>query len=303
MVFSEVLDHLVVTERIDLVSLHWLSYDTGDLIRRAASAQIPIVVINHFENSRLSLRQSRKWLTHAAAVGTVSGQDIPGDLTHRTCNLSDAVNTDFFDPQRAKPTLPVGRPVIFLPARIQTGKGHHDLIQAARILNARNLNFSLCFTGAVDSQSLHEELDGCDATCGLEGQILFLGEISAVDIRDWYARSSVVVLPSRSEGLPRVLLEAQAMKKPVVAYDCGGIREAMVPDKTGFLVKAGDLEDLASKIAFLLENEPQRLRMGECGREFVTQQFSVSALIQRHEAFYVNALSNARAGHRSLTGR
>jgi phosphatidylinositol alpha-1,6-mannosyltransferase len=83
------------------------------------------------------------------------------------------------------------------------------------------------------------------------------------------------------------------MKKPVVAYDSGGTSKALLANETGFLLKSGDVKALADKISFLLENEAERLRMGDRGREFVSSRFSLSALIQRHEAFYLSVLSCA----------
>ncbi len=86
------------------------------------------------------------------------------------------------------------------------------------------------------------------------------------------------------------------MKKPVVAYDRGGTSRAFLANETGFLVEAGNVEALADRIGFLLANESTRLRMGERGREFVSSRFSISSLIQRHEAFYLGALSGVARG-------
>jgi glycosyltransferase involved in cell wall biosynthesis len=293
-VLSERLAQMLLKQRVDLLALHWLSYDTGNVISHALRSRTPFVLINHFENSRLTLPTARKWTSRAAAVAGISCQGIPDHLRDRYVNLSDAVDTDFFDPEKARVEPLSGPPIVLLPARIEAGKGHHDLVEAARILIAKKTQLVVCFAGAVDSDSLHRELRKTVTEKGLERQVLFLGEKSAKDLRDWYARSSVVVLPSCSEGLGRILLEAQAMKKPVVAYDSGGIKEAILLNHTGFLVGTGDVEALADKIGMLLENEKNRLCIGESGREFVSRQFSVSALIQRHEAFYLGALSSAR---------
>ena len=294
-IFSDYLPRLLATQNVDLLILHWLTYDTDALISRALKARVPFLFINHFDNARFSFPRTRKRIAGAAAIGAVSDQGIPDRLRDRCVNLSDAVDTEIFTPGKARSMQPPARPIILLPARIGVGKGHHDLVDAARILIARKLDFDVCFAGAVESQSLRQELLRTAAAIGLGDRVHFLGEVSTKVIRDLYALSSVVVLPSYSEGLPRVLLEAQAMKKPVVAYDCGGIGEAVLPKETGLLVKTGDVEALADEISFLLENEAIRLRMGERGREFVSREFSVSALIQRHESFYVGALSNARA--------
>jgi glycosyltransferase involved in cell wall biosynthesis/peptidoglycan/xylan/chitin deacetylase (PgdA/CDA1 family) len=297
-IFSDRLRRLLGTQNIDLLVLHWLSYDTAGFTSRALKAEIPFVFINHFDNTRLSLSQTRKLIARAAAIGSVSGQGIPDDLLNRCVNLSDAVDTEFFAPEKARPIPQPEHPVVLLPARIGESKGHRDLLEAARILIARKIDFTLCFAGAVDSESLHQELLKYVADMGLEQRVLFLGERNGEDIRDWYALSRVVVLPSHSEGLGRVLLEAQAMKKPVVAYDRGGMREALSPNKTGFILETGDVKGLADKISFLLENENEGLRIGERGREFVCSKFSLSALIQRHEAFYLRALSGDRRKRR-----
>jgi glycosyltransferase involved in cell wall biosynthesis len=238
---------------------------------------------------------TRKWITGAAALGGVSDEGIPNYIRTRFVNLSDAVDTEFFSPEKAQPVGRSMHPIVLLPARIEHGKGHRDLMEAARILMAKKTDLALCFAGAVDSESLHQELRRSAAAMGLEERVLFLGERSPEEIRDWYARSSIVVLPTHSEGLGRVLLEAQAMKKPVVAYDAGGTSEALLPDETGFLVRRGNVGALAEKIGFLLENEAEGLRVGERGREFVFARFGLPGLIQRHEAFYFRVLSGARA--------
>jgi glycosyltransferase involved in cell wall biosynthesis len=302
-ILSDRLLHLLAELEVDLLALHWLSYDTGALISHAIEANVPFVFVNHFDNARLSLPQMRKLVVNAAAIGAISERDIPADLRDRCVNLSDAVDTDFFTPQQARPVSLPFRSILLLPARIQAGKGHHDLMKATRILIARRFDLAVAFVGAVDSESLHQELRQSAMNMGLESRILFLGEKSVEEIRDWYALSKIVVLPSYSEGLGRVLLEAQAMKRPIVAYDCGGISEAILPDKTGFLVKPGNVKALADKISFLLENEEEALRFGEHGREFVSRQFSVSSLVQRHEAFYLSALSTARPKNNSAFAR
>ena len=300
-ILSDHLSRLLVTRNIDLLSLHWLSYDTGALIARARNAGIPFVFINHFDNSRLPLAQTRKEIAHAAAVGVVSNQCIPEDLRHRCVNLSDAVDTEFFSVEKARSGDRPERPIILLPARIQEGKGHRDLLEVARIAKAKKIDLTVCFAGAVDSESLHQELRSSAAAMGLEEHVIFLGERSAEEIRDWYALSTLVVLPSYSEGLGRVLIEAQAMKRPVVAYDNGGMREAVLPNETGFLMEPGNVTALEHKISSLLRNEGKRLRIGERGREFVSRKFSVAALIQRHEVFYLKALSGACERNRSST--
>jgi len=290
-VLSNHLSNALRDYRVNLLVMHWLNYDSDALIAEALNRDIPFAFINHFDNSRLAIPLNRQWIARASALGTVSSRGIPPELRNRCVPLSDAVDTDFFAPEAARRTPAPDPPMILLPARIDTGKGHDDLLEIARILIARGAKFSVRFVGAVECEPLYKKLRRRIAALGLEGQIDFLGERSAEGIRDLYAASSIVALPSHSEGLGRVLLEAQAMKKPVVAYDCGGVSEAIVPNETGLLVDKGNLQGFAEKLKFFLDNQAERLSYGERGRAFACQRFGIPALVQRHEAFYMKALA------------
>jgi glycosyltransferase involved in cell wall biosynthesis len=276
---------------VDLLVIHGFGYDARILIERAQKTGIPFALINHFDNSAFCEPQVREWLPDAAGIGSVSARSMPEHVQGRCVNLSDAVDTEYFATEKAQSMPAVSRPMILLPAIIKMGKGQQDLAQAARILAANNLDFEVCFAGAVESESLRRELGEYALANGLKDRIRFLGELKQDEIRNQFALSCMVVLPTYNEGLGRVLLEAQAMQRPVVAYDSGGVAETFLPNETGFLVKTGDVEALADKIAYLLRNETERRQMGKLGREFVISKFSVSALIQRHEAFYLKAVS------------
>jgi glycosyltransferase involved in cell wall biosynthesis len=293
-VLSDRLENVLAGQQVSLLALHWFSYDTNILIRSAMRMRVPFVVINHFDNERMSAKPVRRWLDRAAGIGTVSSRNVPESVRERYVNLSDAVDTDFFNPARTHATT-AARPIIFLPARIDVGKGHLDLMRAARILHGWQIDFQICFAGAVDSASLENQLRRFALESGMEDQILFLGEMTAENLREWYAKSSMVILPSYSEGLGRVLVEAQSMEKPVIAYAAGGTPDAIMAGVTGFLVKPGDIQELARNMRFLLGDKAEGRRMGERGREFVSRTFSVSDLIRRHEAFYVSALSKRRS--------
>lgn len=301
-ILSDRIAHLLTGRKIDLMALHWLSYDTDALIARAVKAQIPFVFINHFHNGRLAMPATRKSIVQAAAVGTVSDHGVPAELQGRYVNLSDAVDTEFFSPDKASLLQSPLSTLVLLPGRIQEGKGHRDLIEAARILLDRRVDLIVGFIGATDSEPMQQQLFELISARGLQGRVMFLGERTAEQLRDWYAQSTVVVLPSYAEGLPRIVLEAQAMEKPIVAYDAGGTSQAVLANETAMLVKTGDVKALADKIQFLLQNESARLDMGRRGREYVCRQFGLAALIERHERLYAKVIFAARPA-RHLAGR
>ena len=128
------------------------------------------------------------------------------------------------------------------------------------------------------------------ADCNMQDSIMRLGQLSKEELRNWYATSQLVVLPSSNEGLGRVILEAQAMNVPVITYDVGGLSEAIRDGKTGYLVKKGDVKGLAKKIETLLADEHKRKAMGEAGRRFMESDFGIQQLLRRHEIFYLRMM-------------
>ncbi len=294
MILSEVLVPFLDSHKVDLLAMHWLNYDVGPLLSAAVRRRIPFAIINHFDNQRLGFPRNRRWIEAAAGVGGISEKNIPPELRDYV-NLSDAIDIDFFSPRMARPVTRPPGVVVLLPARITRGKGHRDLVLAAQSLVKTGKNLSLVFAGTMETGSapLKADLDELISRDGLETRVVFLGQLTSAELRDWYGACDVVVLPSHSEGLGRVLLEAQAMEKPVIAYDNGGMPDAIRAGKTGFLVKTGDYRALADAICVLLNDAGRRLEMGQAGRQFVAQRFSVPMLIARHTDFYLTAAGSA----------
>lgn len=291
MILSEVLVDVLNDYRVDLIIFHWLSYDVETLVSYAARRHIPYAIIHHFDNGRLSMAHARQLAKNAAAVGGVSNRNVPHELQSRYVNLSDAVDVDFFSSLKAKPVPRPDSFVVLLPSRIVPGKGHADLLLAVKNLVQAGVNISVMFAGAVESELLVSDLKKNIILWGLGDRVVFLGELTPEGLRDWYAGSEVIVLPSSSEGLGKVLLEAQAMGKPVIAYDSGGTPEALVNNETGFLIRSGDHVGLAERIKRLTDQSTERTTMGESGRKFVLERYSLSSLIDRHQQFYSEALS------------
>jgi glycosyltransferase involved in cell wall biosynthesis len=98
--------------------------------------------------------------------------------------------------------------------------------------------------------------------------------------------------------LGRVLVEAQAMATPVVAYATGGVPEGLKDGKTGYLVPTGDGCALADRLKELLTDAETRAEFGRQGRAFATSHFSLAALADRHELFYMSAIAQ-KAGRPS----
>lgn len=123
---------------------------------------------------------------------------------------------------------------------------------------------------------------------GLSENFVFLGDVHESVLPAVYNCADVFVLPSIQEGQGIALLEAQATGKPVVAFNVGGVREAVVDKETGFLMKP-DSRQLAEAVLKLLSNYSLREKMGSRGREFVSANFSWAICAQRMLKVYHEA--------------
>ncbi|WP_419539436.1 glycosyltransferase [Paraburkholderia bengalensis] len=104
------------------------------------------------------------------------------------------------------------------------------------------------------------------------------------DVRPAIAAADCVVLPSYREGVPRTLMEASAMGRPVVATDVPGCREVVADGVNGLLCEVRSAESLAAKLSQMLDMPiDERRAMGERGREKVAQEFDERKVVERYK--------------------
>lgn len=281
---------------VDLVMLHFFGgSDADEVAGEARRSGVPYALLNHFSNDRFLNLSIRKHAMFASGVSGVNGLDLPRYVRKGFCNLSDGIDTDFFTLEKS--TLPPSAPalpLVLLPARIVRPKGQLDLVRAsAAIRKESGMRFVVGLAGRVESSGFVTELRNEIARLGLVDDVLFLGELSVEELRNWYAASAVVAFPTyHHEGLGRVSLEAQAMHVPVVAYGTGGVAEGIDDGRTGYVVRKGDLAAMCRRLRELLGDRDKRREMGADGRAFIEQRFSLNALASRHEAFYRRVISS-----------
>jgi glycosyltransferase involved in cell wall biosynthesis len=169
-----------------------------------------------------------------------------------------------------------------LIGRLLWDKGVGEYVEAARRLRANypHARFQLLGPVGVDNPSAIT-LDEMKAW-QREGVIEYLGE--AHDVRPHIANADCVVLPSYREGVPRTLMEASAMGRPIVATDVPGCREVVADGVTGLLCAARSGESLAAKLAQMLDmSADARRAMGERGRHKVTAEFDEAVVVERYK--------------------
>ena len=131
---------------------------------------------------------------------------------------------------------------------------------------------------------LMDELRALAAKLGIERDTFFIGRCQHV--AELLSVSEVCVLSSKAEGFSNSILEYMGAARPVVVTDVGGAREVVIEGETGFIVPAGDDENMAARIITLLR-EPERARaMGQRGRLIAAEKFSCEAQLERTAALY-----------------
>lgn len=168
-----------------------------------------------------------------------------------------------------------------LIGRLLWDKGVGEYVEAARILRERHptARFQLLGPAGVDNPSAVtlETLHAWER----EGLIEYLGE--AHDVREHIANADCVVLPSYREGVPRTLMEASAMGRPIVATDVPGCREVVADGITGFLCEAKSAASLTDKLQAMMALTPdERRAMGERGRKKVAAEFDEQSVIAQY---------------------
>jgi glycosyltransferase involved in cell wall biosynthesis len=175
--------------------------------------------------------------------------------------------------------------IITLLAGITGQKGHDIAVEAfARIKNIYpEIDCKLVFAGKdyVDGAIQHLSFER-----DVNQDVLFLGFCDSEMIHQVMSATDIFILPSLREGFPTVVLEAMSYGLPVVASDVGGTSELLVNGKTGFLVIPADLESLIEKLSVLIEDESQRIEMGEAGRKLVETKFSLEQMTSSIEQKY-----------------
>lgn len=190
---------------------------------------------------------------------------------------------------RSEFNIPLNAIIIALIAQIRPEKGHKYFIEAANYLKDRPNIYFLIVGGETDKSSIRiNELKDLINKFGLKN-IIFTG--FRKDIPQIISTIDILVLPSTDvESVGRVILEAFAMKKPVIATSIGGIPEFVLNKKTGILIPPHNSKAIAEAIDFILNNPLKTKEMIENAYDFVKRNFSVETIVDKIEEIQNDAL-------------
>ena len=170
------------------------------------------------------------------------------------------------------------RPVIVCVSRLMARKGQDELIRALSEVHQTSPMASLIIVG---EGPYRKDLEGLIKKFGLEEFVHLTGKVSQGDLSKWYAAGDIFAMPCRTrmggwdvEGLGIVFLEGSATGLPVIVGDSGGAIDAVLDGETGYLVDGTNTNEIAQRISQLILNPDVAKRMGEAGRNWVTQEWT-----------------------------
>ena len=210
-------------------------------------------------------------------------------VSHNAISLEQQKGPDADPSERERLGIPPDALLVGTAGRLSPEKNHLGLVRAAaQVLRQRSdVHFVIWGEGPLRRQ-LEQEIEAQN----LRGRIHLPG--FRADVQRHFHEIDLFVLPSHTEGLSNVLLEAAACSKAVVATAVGGNPEVVLDGTTGILTPAGDAVALAEAILRLLAAPELRTAMGRTGRRRVAEHFDFDAQTDRYLALYRSLLSGER---------
>lgn len=174
-------------------------------------------------------------------------------------------------------------PLFALVGELSLRKRPFDVVAAFGQMKHRDCHLVILGDGPE-----RPRVDAAICKFGVAERVHFVGMVA--DVRPMVTASAALVLASRSEGLPRCVMEALSLEVPVVATDARGSPDVVAPD-AGIIVPVGDVEALARAMDRILDAPEEARAMAERGRKRMVERYELSTLIAHHEALYRDLLA------------
>jgi glycosyltransferase involved in cell wall biosynthesis len=274
----------VVNEfRPDVVLATWAYPDGWAAVRLGRAAGLPVVIQTHGSDVLLvddfSARRARTIEALQSACGVIT---VSQNLANRVVEMGvrpenvrviyNGVHSEVFHPgdrdaARRELQLTPNRPLVLFVGNLEEIKGVHVLLEACQILLRERMPVELALIG---TGSWRKRLERQAGRLGIMGSVRFIGGLSQRELPSWYRAADLLAVPSLSEGVPNVLLEAIACGTPYVASDVGGIPE-IAHLGTGRLVAPRRPEQAANAIRQILAM-PRQYTVGQVRNQRIVAQ-------------------------------
>jgi glycosyltransferase involved in cell wall biosynthesis len=228
----------------------------------------------------VSRKNVDKGLQHAIGVEQQYTVIRPGvDLNEVVSSAAKQQNI------RAELSLPSDVPVITTIGPFKPQKNLIDFVKLAAMVNAKTRAQFLIVGDGI----LRPEIEECIHQLQCESKTTLLGWRN--DVPAVLAGTTIFVMTSLWEGLPRSIVEAMCLGLPVVANAVDGVQEIVRHNVTGYLVTPHSLTEMADHIIYLINNPEQAKTMGAAGKNMISTEYDTPTMVKQHEALYESLLS------------
>ncbi|RZL35613.1 MAG: glycosyltransferase family 1 protein [Rubrivivax sp.] len=292
---------LVAANSVDLLHAHLpKAHLLAGLVGRLSGKPV-VTTVHGRQLSMLDLEVHRAVNSHLSVVCRQSYFHALGlgvNASHLSCE-TNGVDTEVFRPReragglRRELGLETDTPLVGFVGRLSPEKGPEVFVRAASQLLRRQPQAHSVFIG---EGPMRGEVAALAERLGLARQLHFAG--LREDIASLYSELDMVVSSSHSEAMPLALMEAMASGLPVIATRVGGVPDIVEHGQTGWLVAAGDADDIAARCATLVADPALRQRMGASARRRAVDRFDLAESVEN-----MGRLLMRLAGTRAATGR
>jgi glycogen(starch) synthase len=233
------------------------------------------------------------WATCVSSTVLKQASQLVPEIEGRSSVIYNGLEDPLFPPA----PLSFEMPCLLCVGRLVPAKGFDLALAALALIIEKYPNIRMLIAGDGPER---RHLEQRAAQLGLSDVVEFLGLVEPEKVLALVNRATLVLVPSRHEGLPTVALQASLMARPVVATRVGGLMEAIIDRETGLLIASGDSHGLAEAIAFLLSNRYVATKMGMAGRNRTQKLFLWQRCVDAYDALYRKLICTADAGRSFL---
>jgi glycogen(starch) synthase len=226
-----------------------------------------------------NILNSADWVTGCSAAIIDHGRRLVPDIIHRSSIIYNGLSLPPVDPE----PLPTDQPQLLYLGRLVPEKGIDLALKAFAAITNRFPRARLVIAGDGPARS---ELEQQALIQGISDGVYFMGWVDPKTVTSLLNKATIVIMPSRSESLPLVALEAALMARPVVATRVGGLPEVVLQEQTGLLVDNESSGALAEAIAYLLDHPKAATQMGQAARQRARDVFSWERCVNSYAAIY-----------------
>ena len=198
------------------------------------------------------------------------------------CGLEPSFHEDAVQPVTSAPRL-------VCVGRLSEQKGQLLLVDAVSKLLAKGIDIELVLAGDGE---MRPEIEALIKQHSLESKVIITGWISSKQVREEILASRAMVQPSFAEGLPVVIMEAMALRRPVLTTYVAGIPELVRPGENGWLFPAGDVDELVKVLEDFLRTPTEMLeKMGQAAHQRVLERHSIDVEAAKLARLFAQAIS------------